>query len=131
VESFVTAPVSRLSIIGLPAHTNALLAMIRATYWRQRRVALFLEPTLIQITHPLVDKGIAVQRIAAEMGITRGQVLAVGDGVNDKGLIEWAGFGVAVGNACDELKALANVVAPTNDEHGVAHVIRQYVTRKW
>ena len=54
--------------------------------------------------------------------------MACGDEGNDRSMIEWAGLGVAMGNATEEIKAVAKVVAPlTNDEDAVAWAIENYI----
>ncbi len=131
IEDFLeSGPITRLSIFGLPHFTRALAPLVRDQFWRARRIGLFEEPMLLQVTHPLVDKGIALQRVARALGVEQEAVLAIGDGRNDLGMLEWAGFGVAVANACEEAQRLANVVAPSSDALGVAEVIQQYVLRR-
>ena len=54
-----------------------------------------------------------------------GRVIADAD--NDRGMMEWAGFAVAVGNATDQVKQLADAVVPSNDDQGVARAIHRYI----
>jgi 5-amino-6-(5-phospho-D-ribitylamino)uracil phosphatase len=70
-----------------------------------------------------VSKWAAVNRLAAQWGITPQETCAVGDDVNDIAMIESAGLGVAMGNALDEVKAAADRVAPTHDEDGLVEVV--------
>jgi Cof subfamily protein (haloacid dehalogenase superfamily) len=70
-----------------------------------------------------VSKGEAASRLAARLGIARENVMAIGDSGNDALLVEWAGLGVAVGNASDEVKAVADVIAPAQVEDGAAWAI--------
>lgn len=65
-----------------------------------------------------------IRRIADDWDIPNEQICAVGDDVNDLPMIVDAGFGVAMGNAVDELKQAADRIAPTNDEDGLAEVVR-------
>jgi Cof subfamily protein (haloacid dehalogenase superfamily) len=74
-----------------------------------------------------VSKGAAAARLAAQLGIARQDVMAIGDSGNDAALVEWAGLGIAVGNASDEVKAVARVVAPSQAEDGAAWAIERYV----
>ena len=60
-------------------------------------------------------------------GLKPEQVMAFGDGENDIEMIEYAGFGVAMGNACPGAKAAADYVAPGNDEDGVAKTIEEFL----
>ena len=53
--------------------------------------------------------------------------MSFGDGENDIPMIKAAGLGVAMGNALDTVKAVADTVALTNDENGVAAAIRKYI----
>ena len=62
------------------------------------------------------------------LGIQQEEVMAMGDEANDLSMIEWAGLGVAMGNASSEVKEAADVVTPmTNDEDAVAWAIENYV----
>lgn len=128
LEQFLLAPVTKINLLGTPEEIQPVLEMIREQFWRPRQVGVFLtDPRLIQITHPLVDKGIALQRIARRMNLNRESVMAIGDAANDMGMIEWAGFGVAVENAHESVKDLADAIVPSNDELGVARAIQRYV----
>jgi 5-amino-6-(5-phospho-D-ribitylamino)uracil phosphatase len=70
-----------------------------------------------------VTKWSGIQHVAAEWGITPGEICAVGDDVNDLPMIEAAGLGIAMGNALLEVKAAADLVAPTHDDNGLAAVV--------
>jgi uncharacterized protein (TIGR01777 family) len=127
-DSFLTQPVTKLMLLAPPEPLAPVLSMVRERYWSQRRVAVFItDPHIIQIANPMVDKSIALQRIATKMGADREEVMAIGDGPNDAGMIEWAGFSAAMENACDLVKNLADVVVPSNDALGVAKAIQRYV----
>jgi hypothetical protein len=131
LDQFLQSPVTKVNLVGIPEQIQPVLEMIRERFWRPRNVAVFLtDPRLIQITHPMVDKGIALQRIAKRMGLSRDEVMAIGDASNDMGMIEWAGFGVAVANAYPPVKELADAIVPSNDELGVARAIQRYVLAK-
>ena len=78
---------------------------------------------LIEFLHPAVSKGRALAQIAADLGIAADEVVAFGDNHNDIGMLRFAGLGVAMGNAEDEVKEEANHVTLSNAEDGVAAVI--------
>ncbi|NOZ23591.1 MAG: HAD family phosphatase [Planctomycetes bacterium] len=67
----------------------------------------------------------ALIHVAQQFGITDGEIIAAGDDVNDLEMIEKAGFGIAMGNARDELKEVADLVTGTYDEEGVADFVEQ------
>lgn len=72
-------------------------------------------------------KAYALKILSEQLGIPREQIMSFGDAANDISMIEYAGFGVAVGNAWDEVKAAADYVAESNDDDGVARTIRKFV----
>jgi Cof subfamily protein (haloacid dehalogenase superfamily) len=85
-------------------------------------------PYLIEVLPPAVDKGSTLALAAEKAGIPRESVLAVGDSMNDEGMLSWAGQAVAMLNGDDRLKEIANLVTEkSNDEDGVAEVIERYV----
>ena len=55
------------------------------------------------------------------------EIMAVGDGENDRNMLQTAGFSVAMGNAMDRVKETADAVTLTNNENGVAAAIRNYM----
>lgn len=84
-------------------------------------------PYFLEFLHPECNKGRGVAALAAHLGLAAEAVICVGDAGNDKHMLEFAGLGVAMGNATAELKALADHITLSNDEDGVAHVIEQFI----
>lgn len=82
--------------------------------------AMFTAPFYYEFTPLGVDKSRALSETFAAMGIDPSEVMAFGDAQNDKTMIEWAGCGVAMGNAVDEVKAVADYVTLSCDEDGIA-----------
>lgn len=81
----------------------------------------------IEITAPGVSKGSALAALARHYGLSREEVVAVGDNGNDVSMIEWAGLGVAVANATPDALAAADWVAPSVSEDGVATFIERFI----
>lgn len=81
------------------------------------------ERTLFEILPKGVGKGNALLKIADALGIDKGRTIAIGDYDNDISMIKVAGVGIAVGNALPEVKAAADLVTVTNDEHAIARII--------
>lgn len=81
----------------------------------------------LEMIHPEVNKGVALAALAERFGIKREEIMAIGDNLNDIEMIRYAGLGVAIGNARQELKEVADVVTVPNQEDGVAQVIEKYV----
>lgn len=76
-----------------------------------------------------VTKASALRELCGVLGIDMSQVAAMGDSLNDIAMIREAGLGVAMGNAQDVVKDAADAVTVTNNEHAVAHLIRDYVLK--
>lgn len=74
-----------------------------------------------------VDKGTALEQLAARLGVDRERILAMGDWENDLEMIQYAGLGIAMGNAPEHVKLAADRVTFSNDEDGVATVIEEHV----
>jgi Cof subfamily protein (haloacid dehalogenase superfamily) len=74
-----------------------------------------------------VSKGWALEHLAAHLGVSRNETMAIGDNWNDVDMLEWAAQGVIMGNAAAELRTMAKsrgwMQAPPNDEDGVAVVL--------
>jgi 5-amino-6-(5-phospho-D-ribitylamino)uracil phosphatase len=76
---------------------------------------------------PSASKGTATAALCRQLGISREEVLAIGDGPNDVSLLSAAGFGVAMANGSQDVKAIAQAIAPSNRENGAAVAIARYV----
>ncbi len=81
----------------------------------------------INVLAPEVSKGKALEALASHLGIALTEVIAIGDGANDISLLSKAGLAVAMGNATDELKAVADYVTLDIDHNGVAAAINKFL----
>lgn len=88
---------------------------------------VLVEYCYTEITNKDVHKWSAMKFIIDDMSITPEEVVAIGDNVNDKEMIEGAGLGVAMGNATDQIKEIANVTVATNNEDGVYEAFEKYI----
>lgn len=86
-------------------------------------------PSNLELNPIGVSKAAALQELCGLLGIGMSQVVAVGDSLNDIAAIREAGLGVAMGNAQEAVKEAADAVTLSNNEHGVAEVIRRYVLK--
>ncbi len=75
------------------------------------------------------NKGNSLRRFAEHLGLSLGNCIAFGDGLNDLSMIEAAGIGVAMSNAHPDVLAAADVVAASNDEDGVAKTINELLQK--
>lgn len=81
----------------------------------------------LEFTVPGYTKGLGLRKLCDHLGITLAEVIAVGDSENDNEAVEAAGLGVAMGNATEELKRLADAVVADNDHDGCAEAIDRFL----
>ena len=77
-----------------------------------------------------VSKAKALEELARDLGIAAKEVMAIGDGNNDLEMLEFAGLSIAMGNANEAVKELADFVTGSNEESGVAQAILDHVLRE-
>ncbi|HVG39028.1 MAG TPA: HAD hydrolase family protein, partial [Pyrinomonadaceae bacterium] len=84
--------------------------------------------TLLDVINPAASKGAGLEAVARELGLTRDEVMAVGDNHNDLAMLAYAGVGVLMGNAAPALRDAGDFyLTRTNDEAGVAAAIEQFI----
>ncbi|MFH8136182.1 sugar-phosphatase [Pantoea osteomyelitidis] len=138
------------SLTGIPVRYRAVEEMDRATRFpklmmidrpelldkaiqrlpakaQQSYTILKSAPYYLEILDPRVNKGYGVKMLADKLGLKQEEVMAIGDQENDLAMIEYAGTGVAMGNAIDSVKKIAQFITKTNIEDGVAHAIEELV----
>lgn len=86
-------------------------------------------PNLLEIIAPDVSKGRALKELAAMKNIPLSQTIAIGDSYNDMEVLKAAGLGVAMGNAPQEVKDIADYITKDNDNDGIAYFVSQYLAR--
>jgi len=87
-------------------------------------------PNFLEVVHPNVNKGAALQQLAEYLTLDASEIMAVGDERNDLPMFDFAGTAVAMGNGNELAKARADFVTDTHDNDGLAKAIRQYALAK-
>jgi hypothetical protein len=90
--------------------------------------------SILDLLPPGVSKASALQKLAALLGVDRKETMGIGDNWNDVDMLEWAGQGVMMGNAAQELRTMAKTrgwkQAPPNNEDGVAVVLEAAIAKR-
>lgn len=129
LNAFLTVPVTKLMLLAPPEKLKPIHEAVRKKFSDDIAI-LICDDYLIQLVHKQVDKASALKIVAERYNVAQENVMAIGDAANDLGMVRWAGLGVAMANGWDRLKQAAKIVAPANDDDGVAHVLKQYILDK-
>jgi Cof subfamily protein (haloacid dehalogenase superfamily) len=117
---------TKLVAVGDPDALDGLETVLKPRFAGTLFVSKSL-PHFLEFAHPDVNKGAGLTFIAERLGFTASETVACGDGENDRELLDWAGFGVAVANAHRDILARADLVVPDVDHEGVAQLLESYL----
>lgn len=132
VNDFLTEaaqPIVKCIIVGEPEKLVSIEPTLNAAL-HGRADAYRSEPFFLEIVPHGIDKAQGLSQLLTATGITPEEVMALGDGFNDLPMIEYAGLGVAMGNAQDAVKAKADYVTLSNNDEGVAAAIERFIGLK-
>jgi Cof subfamily protein (haloacid dehalogenase superfamily) len=124
----VKEEVVKVLMVGHPDKMKVVEAKLQVELAEEFSV-MRSKPFFLEFTEKGVTKGTSLNHLIQELGIKREEVIAMGDSYNDQAMIEFAGLGVAMGNAPDDIKAIANHVTDTNMNDGVAKVVEEFVLK--
>lgn len=89
--------------------------------------SVFTAPMYFEFTAKGIDKANALKEVLTPIGYSRDEMIAFGDGHNDASMLNFAGTGIAMGNAVDDLKAIADEITLSNDEDGIAFSLYKHM----
>ena len=128
-ESFVNFPVTKCLMVEDGDYLAGVEQKVKARVGETLSV-LRSEPFFLEVMPKNIDKAYSLGKLLEHMGLTKEEMIACGDGFNDRSMIEFAGLGVAMANAQEPVKAVADLVTVSNDEDGVAVVVEEYILSK-
>jgi Cof subfamily protein (haloacid dehalogenase superfamily) len=124
-EEFFAKGLLKYVVPGEPQLISALLKEL-AELFDGRANVLTSKPYFLEILPVGADKGSGLERLASMLGLSLERAMAIGDAMNDLGMVRAAGFGCAPANAVPEVKAAARYVSGrTNDEDAVADLVER------
>jgi len=121
-----TEPLNCLIHVADEHATTDVAQRLRARLGSDLRVTQ-TTPHLLECMPSDVSKAYAAELLATRLGITRAEVLALGDNENDVELLRWAGLGVAVGSATPAALAAADQIVASVDEDGAVEAIQRFI----
>jgi Cof subfamily protein (haloacid dehalogenase superfamily) len=117
---------TKLIAVGDPGELDRFEVEMKARFGDKLFISKSL-PYFLEFAHPDVNKGSGLAFVAELLGFTAAETVACGDGENDRELLDWAGFGVAVANAHADILRRADLVVPPVSEEGVASLLEAYL----
>jgi len=126
LRTWLTADPTKLVAVGDPDALDALEDVLKPRFQGRLFVSKSL-PHFLEFAHPDVNKGSGLAFVAERLGFTAAETVAAGDGENDRELLDWAGFAVAVANAHEDILQRADLVVPSVHEEGVAQMLEAYL----
>jgi Cof subfamily protein (haloacid dehalogenase superfamily) len=121
-------PPTKLVVIGDPDVLDGLKERLSRRFGGRLYISKSL-PYFLEFASPAVTKAAGLDFLSQRLGFSRDRTVAFGDGENDIELVDWAGYGVAVANADERVKQVADFVCPSVDEEGVAQVLEAFLAR--
>lgn len=85
------------------------------------------KPFFLEVAQNGIDKAASIKILAEKLDIHQSEIIAVGNAGNDLTMIEYAGLGVWVDNVDPELRDKGDVIVASNNNHGVAEVVRRFI----
>lgn len=129
VENFlrdVQHPINKCLIVGDPSPLHEL--ELEMAEQLKGRINVFRSaPFFIELVPAEVDKAKMLAVLIERLGIKRSELMACGDGYNDLTMVEFAGLGVAMENAVDEVKKRAKFITLSNENDGVGYAVDRFV----
>ena len=126
LRAWLDRPPTKLVAVGDPDALDALEKELKPRFAGRLFISKSL-PYFLEFAHPEVSKASGLAFVAERDGFGPEQTVACGDGENDRELLDWAGFGVAVANAHEDVLARADLVVPSVQEEGVALLLETYL----
>lgn len=125
--TLTTEPTKLLALCEDTAIIDQLLGSLRQKYTPAELYLTKSVATFFEATNPNANKGEAVRYLAEDiLGLSAQNVMAIGDNFNDLEMLQYAGLGVAMGNAPADVQAIANWVAPNVENDGAAAAIEAF-----
>jgi hypothetical protein len=117
--------VNKMMVMSEPPAIAEIQKHLRAIY--DGRLNIYpSKPTYLEVMDLQGSKSNAVKFVSGRLGLDRAEIIAMGDNYNDIEMIKYAGMGVAMGNAPDDIKAIADYVTDTNNNDGVRKALEKF-----
>jgi Cof subfamily protein (haloacid dehalogenase superfamily) len=124
--SYIDFPINKCLMTGEPTYLAEVETKMKQQFGDQLSIYRS-EPFFLEIMPMNIDKANSLEKLLDYLHMSKEQMISCGDGYNDLTMIQYAGKGVAMGNAQKEVLEAADYITLSNDEDGVAHVIDKFI----
>ena len=125
-EESLSTEFYKLLLLGDEKQLNEFETVI-PDEWRDEFYVVRSQKYLIEVLTKGVNKAYGLKKLTAELNINQDEIVAIGDAANDIEMLEYAGLAIAMGNASEEVKAIADIVTDTNENNGVIKAIDKLI----
>ena len=125
-EESLSTDFYKLLLLGEEEQLNEFETVI-PNDWRDEFYVVRSQKYLIEVLTKGVNKAFGLEKLANKLGIQPSEIVAIGDAANDIEMLQYAGLAIAMGNASEEVKAIADIVTDTNENNGVIKAIDKLI----
>lgn len=126
LAAFANFPLNKILTAAEPEYLQAHYKEMMEPF-KDKLSCMFTADFFFEFTAKGIDKAKAIDTVLIPMGYKKEEMIAFGDGHNDASIVKYAGIGVAMGNAVDELKSIANEITLSNEDDGIAYTLSKYI----
>lgn len=126
LAAFADYPLNKILTAGDPEYLQANYKEMMEPF-KDTLNCMFTAAFFFEFTAKGIDKAKAIDTVLIPMGYKREEIIAFGDGHNDASMVKYAGIGVAMDNAVDELKAIADEITLSNEDDGIAYTLSKHI----
>ncbi|WP_238904081.1 Cof-type HAD-IIB family hydrolase [Clostridium sp. YIM B02506] len=126
LAAFADYPLNKILTAGDPEYLKENYEQMMEPF-KDTLSCMFTGPFYFEFTAKGIDKAKALDSVLIPMGYKKEEMIAFGDGHNDASMVKYAGIGIAMANAVDDLKEIADEVTLSNEEDGIAYTLTEYL----
>ncbi len=125
-EIAIDEEIIKVMYVGAPKEIDRVIRQLPENLYKDYNVVRSM-PFFLEFLSKASGKQKGIKTLAERLDIAPHEVMCIGDAGNDVEMLQYAGLGVAMGNAFEEVKQIADYITKTNEEDGVAYAIEKFV----
>ena len=126
LAEYIDYPLNKILTAGQPDYLKEHYREMMEPF-KDKLSCMFTADFYFEFTAKGIDKAKALETVLKPMGINEDEIISFGDGQNDLSIIKYAGIGVAMENAVDELKEQADEITLSNEDDGIAYSLLKHI----